>query len=86
MSICWSGRRLCCLSDDLRIYESFDDSVVEIMYPYQVVANLKSVSLDKYDKIEGKLAGIKGQYLIFDNGAAFNVRSHSGYKVKLEIL
>lgn len=74
------------LPDDLRIYESFDDSVVEIMYPYQVVANLKSVSLDKFDRIEGKLAGIKGQYLIFDNGAAFNVRSHSGYKVKLEIL
>ena len=74
------------LPDDLRIYESFDDSVVEIMYPYQVVANLKSVSLDKYDRIEGKLAGIKGQYLIFDNGIAFNVRSHSGYRIKITIM
>ena len=74
------------LPDDLRIYESYDDSIVEIMYPYQnTVANLKSVSLDKFDKIEGKLAGIKGQYLIFDNGAVFNVRSHSGYKIKLTV-
>ena len=71
------------LPDDLRIYESYDDSVMEISYPYQVVANLKSVSLDKFDCIEGMLAGIKGQYLIFDNGAALNVRSHSGYKVRL---
>ncbi|MBR4696271.1 MAG: DUF2797 domain-containing protein, partial [Selenomonadaceae bacterium] len=38
-------------------------------------------SSSKYDRIEGVLSGIKGQYLIFDNGAAFNVRSHSGYRV-----
>ena len=74
------------LPDDLRIYESYDDSVFEILYPYHVVANLKSVSLDKFDRIEGKLAGIKGQYLIFDNGAAFNVRSHSGYRIKITIM
>ena len=72
------------LPDDLRLYATFDDSVTEIVFPYSgMVSNVKAVSLDKYDKIEGKLTGIKGQYLIFENGIVFNVRSHSGYRIKL---
>lgn len=74
------------LPEDLQLYASFDDLVTEIAYPYDYkLANVKAVSLDTYDKISGVLAGIKGQYLLFDNGVALNVRSHSGYKVKLTV-
>ena len=74
------------LPDDLRLYATYDDSVTPIAYPYtNMVANIKAVTLDKYDKIEGKLAGIKGQYLIFENGMVINVRSHSGYRIKLNV-
>lgn len=74
------------LPDDLRLYETFDDSITELYYPYiNTVANIKSVSLDNSECVGGVLAGIKGQYLIFDNGAALNVRSHSGYSVKITV-
>ncbi len=72
------------LPDYLRIYESFDDSITELYYPYKTVANLRSVSLEKTDSVEGVLVGIKAQYLIFENGTALNVRTHSGYKVVFE--
>lgn len=75
------------LPDELVDYASFDDSVTEIVYPYDYkLANVKAVSLNNFDKISGVLVGIKGQYLVFDNGIAFNVRSHSGYRIKLTIM
>jgi len=50
-----------------------------LKYPTKVT----SVSLDKNEIVGGVLEGIKGQYLIFDTGV-INIRSHTGYKVKLE--
>jgi hypothetical protein len=38
--------------------------------------------LDKERVIEGKLVAIKGQYFIFDDGRVWNVRRHSGYRVR----
>ena len=35
--------------------------------------------------IEGRLWGIKGQYLIFDDGSVLNIRKHNGYNITLEI-
>ena len=40
---------------------------------------------DKLNEIEGRLWGIKGQYLMFDDGTVINIRKHNGYKVSLEI-
>ena len=34
-----------------------------------------------YSPVDGKLIGIKGQYLMIDNDRVFNVRSHQGYIV-----
>jgi hypothetical protein len=50
-----------------------------IKYPEKV----KSVNLKKIPEFEGKLSGIKGQYLIFENGQVFNVRNHSGFIIGL---
>jgi hypothetical protein len=33
--------------------------------------------------VEGKLMGIKGQYLLFDGGQVLNIRKHSGYFLSL---
>ncbi len=44
-----------------------------------------SLSLDKTPNYKGKLIGIKGQYLIFEDGTVFNIRSFEGYKVRLSI-
>ena len=32
---------------------------------------------------KGKLTGIKGQYLIFEDASVFNVRSNEGYVVEI---
>jgi hypothetical protein len=62
------------------------ESIIDIHYPVmKYPEKVASMSFDKTSIIEGKLEGIKGQYLIFDKGV-INIRSHTGYKVKLEIL
>lgn len=52
-----------------------------INYPKKIT----STSFTKTKQIEGKLMGIKGQYLIFED-FVFNWRTHEGYLVELEIL
>jgi hypothetical protein len=51
-------------------------------YPVKV----KSLNLEKTPFYSGKLAGIKGQYLLFEDGTVFNVRSHEGHVVQLTIV
>ena len=48
-----------------------------IEYPTKVT----SLNLDKTPNFSGKLMGIKGQYLIFESGTVFNVRSYEGFVV-----
>ena len=43
---------------------------------------VKSFNLDKDPTAGGILQGIKGQYLIFDDGV-INLRKYSGYKVEI---
>ena len=52
-----------------------------LKYPDKV----KSLSLDKKPEFSGKLVGIKGQYLIFEDDTVFNVRNHEGYVVDITI-
>lgn len=61
-----------------------DDTVTHIHYPvseYPIKA--KSVNLEKVGSLEGKLVGIRGQYLLFSSGAVMNVRSHEGRHVEM---
>jgi hypothetical protein len=50
-------------------------------YPKKVT----SLSLDKTPNFQGKLSGIKGQYLLFQDGTVFNVRTFEGYVVRISI-
>ncbi|MBT4414667.1 MAG: DUF2797 domain-containing protein [Polaribacter sp.] len=45
----------------------------------------KSLNLIKTPTFKGKLVGIKGQYLIFEDETVFNVRSNEGLVVSIEI-
>jgi len=69
-------------------YESFffdDDAVTAIEYPVlKYPEKVKSLKLDATPAFKGKLTGIKGQYLIFEDGTVFNMRAHAGYRVTLE--
>lgn len=71
---------------DMQDYLDFDDNVMHIHYPVnKYPEKIKSVNLDKTADVSGILAGIKGQYLIFDDGRVFNVRKHGGYKVEIAV-
>ncbi len=60
-----------------------DESLVDIEYPVeQHPDKVKSYNFDKTPQIEGRLDGIKGQYLIFDSGV-INIRKFGGYLIEL---
>ncbi|MFY8188297.1 MAG: DUF2797 domain-containing protein [Flavobacterium sp.] len=52
-----------------------------LSYPKKV----NGLTLDKSPFYEGNLAGIKGQYLIFEDQTVFNIRNHEGYIVKIKL-
>lgn len=58
---------------------TFDYPVLE--YPKKI----SSINLLTTPIFQGKLTGIKGQYLIFENGIVFNVRAYEGYTVQINI-
>lgn len=69
------------------VLEYFDINafnVTPLQYPVlQYPKKISSLSLDKTPNFQGKLMGIKGQYLIFEGGTVFNIRSNEGYKVRI---
>jgi hypothetical protein len=57
---------------------------VSIDYPVEnYPTTVSSLNFDKETKIEGRLEGIKGQYLMLDCGV-LNVRKFGGYEVSLQ--
>ncbi len=73
------------LPHEVRDYFEMNTFKVETLhYPVlEYPKKITSLSLDKNPSFQGKLIGIKGQYLIFENGTVFNVRSNEGYKVRI---
>lgn len=74
------------LKEDLKKYEFkiIESKVYSFNYPItKYLEKINSIGLDKTAEINSKLIGIKGQYLIFEDGV-FNVRSHTGYEVVIE--
>ena len=74
------------LPPELKQYKCDENELTEITYPVnEYPEKVKSLSFDKLQEICGRLWGIKGQYLIFDDGTVLNIRKHNGYLVNLEI-
>lgn len=62
-----------------------DPTVQHIEYPVLTYpSKIQSLDFEKNPTIEGKLEGIKGQYLIFDIGV-INMRKFGGYELALNI-
>ncbi len=76
------------LPEEVKQYFSTDLNEHFIMnYPVlQYPKKITGLNLDKTPNFAGKLVGIKGQYLIFEDGTVFNVRSSEGYVVGMNIL
>ena len=72
---------------DLEKYYNSTSLVKEIAYPLEnKLDSPKSINIKKLKEFEGKLIGIKGQYLIFEDQSVFNVRSNEGLVIEMELL
>lgn len=72
------------LPSDLTQFFTEDDEIITLNYPVmEFPLKVKSLSFDKTASIQGKLLGIKGQYLLLEGGEVLNIRKHTGYFVTL---
>ena len=70
---------------ELKQYYSEDDSITTLNYPVlKYPDKVKSIDFEKQNQVSGRLAGIKGQYLIFEDNSVLNIRKHEGYVECLE--
>jgi hypothetical protein len=85
------------LTEKTKVYDYLPDEVKPFFNPdldehlvlnYPVLEHPKKVhglNLDKTNHYEGKLIGVRGQYLIFDDGTVLNIRGFEGYVVRLDV-
>ncbi len=67
-------------------FYSQKNDLYQLHYPViNYPAKVASLNLDKTPSFQGKLTGIKGQYLIFENGTVFNIRGSEGYVVEINV-
>ena len=73
-------------SEVLPYYSENDAHLYELNFPVLTYPkNVNSLSLERTPVFNGKLMGIKAQYLLFDDGTVFNVRTFEGYLVKIQV-
>lgn len=72
------------LPSDLTQYWIENDEITNLNYPVlEYPEKVSTMSFDKTPQIQGKLTGIRGQYLIFDTKNVLNIRRHTGYEIEI---
>ncbi|MBE98420.1 DUF2797 domain-containing protein [Flavobacterium coralii] len=67
-------------------FDSTPERLYVLEYPVlQYPAKIKSLNLVTTPVYSGKLIGIKGQYLIFEDGTVMNVRAYEGFSVQINV-
>jgi hypothetical protein len=75
------------MPEDLTAFLSENDQILELSYPVlEYPVKIKSLNFDKDPVVSGKLNGIKGQYLLFDENRVINIRKFGGYLIKFRAL
>ncbi|MUP44455.1 DUF2797 domain-containing protein [Gramella sp. BOM4] len=75
------------IPEEAREYYLASNKETEIKFPVnKFPEKIKTLNLGKNPFYEGILTGIKGQYLLFEDGTVFNVRGHEGFVVELKVL
>ena len=82
----WRERLKHYIPDEAQPYYIENNSETHLEFPVlQFPEKPKTLNLTKTPNYQGKLLGIKGQYLIFEDNTVFNVRSHEGYVVDISV-
>lgn len=82
----WRQKLRTYIPEEAQEYFIENNSETEINFPvHQYPEKPKSLNLVKEQTYTGKLVGIKGQYLIFEDQTVFNVRANEGLVVNITI-
>ena len=74
------------LPNEVKDYFPNEEKIIQLDFPVlQYPKKVTSLNLDKTPNFSGTLIGIKGQYLLFEDGTVFNVRTYEGYVVKMSL-
>ncbi|RAK24331.1 uncharacterized protein DUF2797 [Flavobacterium aquaticum] len=74
------------LPNEVKDYFLKEEKIIQLDFPVlQYPKKVTSLNLDKTPNFSGTLTGIKGQYLLFEDGTVFNVRTYEGYVVKMSL-
>ena len=74
------------IPDEAKEYFIENNTETNLQFPVlKYPSTPKSLNLEKTPNYQGKLVGIKGQYLIFEDETVFNVRGNEGFVVSIEI-
>ena len=83
----WRDRLKQYIPDEAKDYFIANNSETNIEFPVEKYpVKPKSLNIIKTECFTGKLLGIKGQYLIFEDDTVFNIRSNEGLVVRIDIL
>ncbi len=78
------ARAIAAIPAPLAGYVTALDGVTVLEYPVLAYpAKVRGASLARQARVTGRLAGIRGQYLMFADGLVLNVRRHTGYEIRL---
>jgi hypothetical protein len=74
------------LHPEFKQYFLEDTELMRIKFPVKEYPEhiLQNINLEKAKTFKGTLAGIKGQYLIFNTGDVINIRKHAGFNVVID--
>ncbi len=74
------------LPEEIKPYFAKEQELYKINFPIEnYPTKINSLNLEKTPLFTGKIMGIKGQYLLFEDGAVFNIRSNEGIVVKMKV-
>lgn len=82
----WRERLKPYIPEEAKSYFIENNKETNIEFPVQKYPKKpKSLNLEKEHTYTGKLVGIKGQYLIFEDNMVFNIRSNEGLVVVISV-
>jgi hypothetical protein len=82
----WRERLLPFIPNEAKDYFIENNTETHLEFPvHKYPEKPKSLNLIKSQSYSGKLVGIKGQYLIFEDETVFNIRANEGLVVNLSI-
>ena len=82
----WRERLKQYIPSEAKAYFIENNTETNLEFPvYKYPEKPKSLNIKKEQSYTGKLVGIKGQYLIFEDNTVFNIRSNEGLVVAISI-